>query len=77
MSREECEAKILEKLKEIKDICLEFNPQESHISMYIIKHNDSDSKWNCKIDTEWYYSAFTIDNNNDDKDLDLAVVEEE
>lgn len=65
MSRTECEEKILEKLKEIKDICLEFNPQESHISMCIIKHSD----------TEWYYSAFTIDN-NDDKDLDLNVVEE-
>lgn len=74
MSREECEAKILEKLKEIKDICLEFNPQESHISMCIIKQ---DEKWTGKIDTEWYYSAFSIDNLTEDKDLDLNVVEEE
>lgn len=75
MSREECEAKILEKLKEIKDICLEFNPQESHISMCIIRHNEN-WNWNCKIDTAWYYSAFSVDNKAY-KNLDLNVVEEE
>ena len=50
MSREECEAKILEKLKEIKDICLEFNPDMQQINMALINEGEN----------RFYYDVFTV-----------------
>lgn len=47
MKREECEAKILEKLKEIREIVKEYDDSnEGHLSMMISNHEDYISAWN-------------------------------
>lgn len=50
MTRTECENKILEKLNEIGEIALKFNPRCTHLSMYVI--NGTAAVWCTDYDSE-------------------------
>lgn len=63
MKREECEAKILEKLKEIREIVKEYDDsQEGHLSMMISNHQDYIAVWNSSAISEKLETAidFTV-----------------
>lgn len=61
MTREECESKILEKLKEVRTIFREYdNSDEAHLSMCIIGDN-----------------YITFDNSSEEFSLDVTLIDEE
>lgn len=61
MNREECESKILEKLKEVRTIFREYdNRDEAHLSMCIIGDN-----------------YITFNNSSEEFSLDVTLIDEE
>lgn len=63
MNRVECEAKILEKLKEIKKIYKEYNPNGTHLSLAVVNdcymfHN---SYWDDDFNTPINYTKIEED----------------
>lgn len=53
MTKNECEDKIMEKLREIRDIYHEFNPNGIYLTMYIQNGNlyINNAYWGADIDT--------------------------
>ena len=68
MNREECEKLILEKLKEISDIYLEYNQKGEYLSLCFMKREDND-----------LYFSFNNNYNHEDinKPLDFTKFEKE
>lgn len=68
MNRKECEKLIFQKLKEIKDIYLKYNPKGEYLSLCFMKHEDNE-----------LYFTFNNNYNHEDKNkpLDYTKFEKE
>ena len=70
MSKEECEAKILEKLNEINEIVLQYNPSNTYLGLFISVESISfnNNYWEDGMDKPINYCKFLKEDDENGED---------